>query len=406
MSAPSRADAQALDAADPLADFRTRYVPLADDVLAYFDGNSLGRPLTAIARMWADFPQSQWANRLIRGWTEGWMDLPGQVGDELGSALLGAAAGQTVLADSTTVNFYKAMRAALNLRPDRTRVVLDRANFPTDRYVVESLARDLGLEIVWITPGEFGGVTVGDLQPVLDDRVAVVTLSQIAYHSGYLSDMDAINSAVHAVGALTVWDLSHSVGVYPVELDRTEADFAVGCSYKFVGGGPGAPAFLYAAARHHGRLDQPIWGWLGRSDSFEMAQDYIPAAGVAPMLSGTPPVPAMLAVREGVRHLAAIGIDRVHAKAVALTDFALTLYDNWLAPLGFGLASPRDAAVRGAHLSVTRADARELCARLVAAGVIPDFRTPDAIRIGLSPVPASYTEVWDGLSRFAELAAG
>ena len=405
MSNPTRSDAEAFDDADQLAPFRSRYVPMDTDVIAYFDGNSLGRPLQAIVDVWSNFPREQWARRLIRGWSEGWMDLPVQVGDELAATLLGAGPRQTVIADSTTVNFFKAMRAAVNLLPDRKRVVIDRANFPTDRYVVESLARDLGLEIVWISPSEYGGVTAEDLSAVLDERVAVVTLSQIAYHSGYVNDMSAINAAAHGVGALTVWDLSHSVGAYPVQLDSTATDFAVGCTYKFVGGGPGAPAFLYAAERHHGKLDQPIWGWLGRSDSFEMAQDYIPAAGIRPMLSGTPPIPAILAVREGVRHLAEIGIDAIRAKAVALTEFVLSIYDDRLAPLNFGLASPRDPALRGAHLSVTRSDARELCAALVEAGVIPDFRTPDAIRIGLSPVPGSFVEAWDGMDRFVEIAA-
>ena len=401
----TREQAVAADAADPLAAFRDRYLPMAPDVVAYLDGNSLGRPLASIARVWSDFTAEQWAGRLIRGWSEGWMELPEIVGDELGAATLGAAPGQTVIADSTTVNFYKAMRAALNLRTGRRTIVVDTDNFPTDRYVAESLARDLGLDIVWVTGSAFGGVTVDDLLPHLDASVAVLTLSQIAYRSGYLADVQSITAAAHDVGALVVWDLSHSVGSTPIELDAWEVDFAVGCTYKFVGAGPGAPAFCYVNARHHAGLDQPIWGWLGRQDSFEMEHGYRPAAGVRSMVSGTPSVLGILAVREGVRVIAEAGIGAVRAKAVALTELAIARYDSVLAQLGFGLGSPRDAAQRGAHVSVTRADARELCARLIAVGVVPDYRTPDAIRIGLSPLPTGFVEVWDAVEVIRAVAS-
>lgn len=400
----TREQAVAADAADPLAAFQDRYLPAGSDVLAYLDGNSLGRPLVSIAQVWAEFTTQQWAGRLIRGWSEGWLELPEIVGDELAVAALGAAAGQTVIADSTTVNFYKAFRAALNLRPGRRRVVLDVDNFPTNRYVVESLARDLGLEIVWLTGTAFGGVCLDDVLAVLDSGVAVLTLSQIAYRSGYLADVPAITGAAHAVGALVVWDLCHSVGSTPIHLDAWEVDFAVGCTYKFVGAGPGAPAFCYVNARHHGGLDQPIWGWLGRRDSFEMEQGYRPAPGIRSMISGTPAVLGILAVREGARVIAEAGIEPIRAKVVALTEMVVSLFDSRLAALGFGLGSPRDASVRGGHVSITRADARELCVRLTEAGVLPDFRTPDAIRLGLSPLPTRFTEVWDAVDTLAELA--
>ena len=400
-----RSAAAALDAADPLASFRGHYLPQTDDVVAYLDGNSLGRPLAAIADAWSDLANRQWAGRLIRGWTEGWMELPEVVGDELAAAALGAAAGQTVIADSTTVNFYKAVRAALNLRPGRRKVVIDRDNFPTNRYVVESLVKDLGLEAVWLTGTDGGGISVADVTAHLDDDVAVVTMSHVAYQSGYLADAQAITAAAHEAGALVVWDMCHSVGSAPITLDAWEVDFAVGCTYKFVGAGPGAPAFSYVNARHHAGLDQPIWGWLGRENAFEMEQGYVPAPGIRSMLSGTPTIPGILAVREGARVIAEAGIDAIRAKVVGLTEMVIALTDEWLVPLGFRLGSPRDAARRGGHVSIRREDARQLCATLIDAGVLPDFRAPDAIRIGLSPLPATYTEVYDAMAVIRDLSA-
>jgi len=393
-----RADAESLDAADPLASFRRRYLRQSDDVVAYLDGNSLGRPLASIAEAWSDLAHHQWAGRLIRGWSEGWMDLPEVVGDELGAAALGAAAGQTVIADSTTVNFYKAIRAALNSRPGRSKVLIDRDNFPTNRYVVESLVRDLGLRTVWLTGTDPGaGISVADVLKAVDEDTAVVTLSHIAYRSGYLADAQAITAAAHSVGAMVVWDLCHSVGAVPISLDDWGIDFAVGCTYKFVGAGPGAPAFCYVNSRHHHGLDQPIWGWLGRRDSFEMGHGYVPAPGIRSMLSGTPAIPGILAVREGAKVIAEAGIGAIRAKGTALTGMALTLADQWLVPAGFGLGSPRNPTQRGGHLSITRSDARDLCRKLIGNGVLSDFRTPDAIRLGLSPLPTSFAEVWDAM---------
>ncbi|MEO7125500.1 MAG: kynureninase [Nakamurella sp.] len=396
-----RSAAEAADAADPLAAFRDRFLPHGDDVVAYLDGNSLGRPIRAVRDAWLDLVDHQWGQRLIRSWAAGpsggWMDLPETVGNELGAAMLGAAGGQTIIADSTTINLYKAMRAALALRPDRRVILIDRDNFPTDRFVVESIAREFNYEIRWVA---------GDFVESIADDVAVVTASHVAYHSGYIADVAAITARAHEAGALVVWDLCHSVGAIPIQLDAWDVDFAVGCTYKFIGGGPGAPAFIYAAARHLGQLRQPLWGWLGRRDPFEMEQNYIPAGGIRSMMSGTPTIPGILAVREGVRLIGEAGIDAVRAKSVALTEMVLTMYDAVLAPLGFELGSPRDPARRGAHVTIRRADARELTAEIIARGVIPDFRTPDGIRLGLSPLPASFTEVWDAVEIIRQVAVG
>jgi kynureninase len=400
MTTIDRSRAEALDAADPLARFRDRFLPQGADVVAYLDGNSLGRPIRAVREAWLDLVDRQWGERLIRSWSPGpdggWMELPEQVGDELAGAMLGAAPGQTIIADSTTINFYKALRAALALRPDRRVILMDRDNFPTDRFVAESIATEFDYEIRWV-PSDFA-------DPIGDD-VAVLTASHIAYHSGYVADVAAITARAHEAGAVVVWDLCHSVGVYPVQLDAWQVDFAVGCTYKFVGGGPGAPAFLYAATRHHDNLRQPLWGWLGRRDPFEMEQGYLPAAGVRSMMSGTPSIPGILAVRAGTALIAEAGIEAIRDKSVALTEFAIDMYDAVLAPLGFDLGSPRESQRRGGHVTIRRGDARELTQAIIARGVIPDFRTPDGIRLGLSPLPATFTEVWDAVEIIRQVAA-
>jgi kynureninase len=400
MTTIDRSRAEALDAADPLARFRDRFLPQGADVVAYLDGNSLGRPIRAVREAWLDLVDRQWGERLIRSWTPGpdggWMELPEQVGDELAGAMLGAAPGQTIIADSTTINFYKALRAALALRPDRRVILMDRDNFPTDRFVAESIATEFDYETRWV-PSDFA-------DPIGDD-VAVLTASHIAYHSGYVADVAAITARAHEAGAVVVWDLCHSVGVYPVQLDAWQVDFAVGCTYKFVGGGPGAPAFLYAATRHHDNLRQPLWGWLGRRDPFEMEQGYLPAAGVRSMMSGTPSIPGILAVRAGTALIAEAGIEAIRDKSVALTEFAIDMYDAVLAPLGFNLGSPRESQRRGGHVTIRRGDARELTQAIIARGVIPDFRTPDGIRLGLSPLPATFTEVWDAVEIIRQVAA-
>jgi kynureninase len=400
MTTIDRSRAEALDAADPLARFRDRFLPQGADVVAYLDGNSLGRPIRAVREAWLDLVDRQWGERLIRSWTPGpdggWMELPEQVGDELAGAMLGAAPGQTIIADSTTINFYKALRAALALRPDRRVILMDRDNFPTDRFVAESIATEFDYETRWV-PSDFA-------DPIGDD-VAVLTASHIAYHSGYVADVAAITARAHEAGAVVVWDLCHSVGAYPVQLDAWQVDFAVGCTYTFVGGGPGAPAFLYAATRHHDNLRQPLWGWLGRRDPFEMEQGYLPAAGVRSMMSGTPSIPGILAVRAGTALIAEAGIEAIRDKSVALTEFAIDMYDAVLAPLGFDLGSPRESQRRGGHVTIRRGDARELTQAIIARGVIPDFRTPDGIRLGLSPLPATFTEVWDAVEIIRQVAA-
>ena len=406
--APSRAEAEALDADDPLAGFRERFVIGADtgDVVAYLDGNSLGRlPRSTVERLRL-LVEHEWGSQLIRSWDVAWASLPGRVGDLIGAAALGAAPGQVVVADSTSVCLFKALHAAAGLRPARTVLVASDADFPTDRYVVEAVAAQRGLQMRWVSPVPGVGVTPDLLAPALAGDVAAVALSHVDYRTAQVADLAAITRLAHDAGAVAVWDLSHSAGSVPVGLDDAEVDLAVGCTYKYLNGGPGAPAFLYAADRHHAGLSQPVPGWFGAEDVFAMAPAYKPAAGIERMLSGTPPVLGLVAVEEGVRLVAEAGIDAIRTKGVALTELVVRLADCWLAPLGVEVASPRDPSERGAHVVLRHRDARRWCERLVAAGVVGDFRNPDLWRVGLSPLTTSYAEVWTAMDISRDLLAG
>ncbi|MER5388771.1 kynureninase [Saccharopolyspora sp. NPDC002686] len=403
---PTLEDARRFDAEDPLSGFRDRFVAPDDEgIVAYLDGNSLGRPPKATLARLDSLVRGEWGTGLIRSWSEGWMELPVQVGDRLGAAALGAAPGQVVVADSTSVCLYKVLRAAVALRPGRTEIVTDRHNFPTDNYVVQGVADELGLAVRWIDSDPEGGVTAEELAAVLSERTAVVVLSHVAYRSAFIADMAAITELGHSCGALVVWDLCHSVGSVPVELDALGVDFAVGCTYKFLNAGPGAPAFVYVRAEHQEAFRQPIWGWMGSDLPFAMEHGYQPAAGVRRALSGTPPITGMVGVDEGVALVAEAGIDRIRAKAVELGEMVIELADEWLVPLGMRVASPRDAELRGGHVTVARADGEELSRRLIDDGVIIDFRPPDGIRIGLSPLTTSFAETWQAMDAMRRIAA-
>jgi kynureninase len=393
------ARAEALDAADPLAHLRERFLtPDGFDVVSYLDGNSLGRPLRATAQLLDEFVREQWAGRLIRGWTDGWLEWPLQLGDRLGAVALGAAAGQVVVADSTTVLLYKLSRAAVDARPGRRKVVLDTDNFPTDRYVLEGIAAERGLTLVWIETDPLTGVTPDQVREVVDEDTALVLFSHVAYRSGWLADAAEINRIAHAVGALTLWDLSHSVGSVPVRLDDWGVDLAVGCTYKYLNGGPGAPAFGYLRRELQGELRQPIQGWMGHRAAFEMGPGHEPAEGIRALLSGTPPILAMVPLQANLDMLAEAGISAVRAKSIELTSYAVELADRWLAPLGVEVVSPRAAAHRGGHVTLRREGFEQLLQGLWEKGVIPDYRRPDGIRIGPAPLSTSFVEVYRGLS--------
>ncbi len=393
---PSSAD---LDAADPLAGFRDRFVP-SPGLVAYLDGNSLGRPLVASADRIERLVREEWAGRLIRGWDEGWIELPLRLGDELGRVALGAAPGQTAFGDSTTVLIYKQVRAALALRPGRDELVISRDDFPTDRYVLEGIAAEAGATLRWLEPGD---VTPDAVAAAVGERTAVVVLSAIAYRSGFAAEVERITEVAHAAGALVLWDLCHAVGVWPLELDAWGVDLAVGCSYKYLNGGPGAPAFAYVAAALQPEYGQPIQGWLGSAAPFEMGQGYVPADGMRRVLSGTPPIVGMAGLEPAIAVLSEAGVDVVRAKSMLLTEHAVALADELLPPAG--LSTTRDPARRGSHITLDHPDFERVMPRLWERGVIPDFRRPAGIRLGLSPLSTSFAELEAGVHAIAEQLA-
>jgi kynureninase len=386
--AVTRAEAAALDAADPLAAFRERFV-LTGPERIYLDGNSLGRlPLATRDRLreLAD----QWGDVLVSGWPE-WIDAPARVGDRLAEGVLGAAPGEVIVGDSTTVNLYKLCSAALDLRAGA--LVTNRDNFPTDRYVLEGLAAQRGLELR----------LVDDLDAGLPGA-AVVVASHVDYRTGEIADMRGLTDRARQHGARVVWDLSHSAGAVPVDLHGAGAELAVGCTYKYLNAGPGAPAFLYVARELQGAVRSPIWGWFGQRDQFAMERPYDPVDGVGRFLAGTPPILELAAVESGVALTVEAGVDRLYAKATALCELIVALHDAWLAPLGFTLGSPRDPARRGSHVSVRHEEAWPICRALIErAKVVPDFRGPDSIRLGVAPLYTRFADVWDALDRLRGL---
>ncbi len=400
----AEADPVALDAADVLAPFRRRFV-IPDPDVFYLDGNSLGRPPLAALERLARVAAQEWAGELIRGWDH-WLDEPLRVGNLLGTAILGAREDEVAICDSTTVDFYRLASAALDARPGRRFVITDRANFPTDRYVLEGLARDRDREIAWLDADVVDGPTVADVAAALEAHpgdVALVTLSHVNYRSAAIADLPAITALAHEAGALVVWDLSHSGGSIPVGLAEHGVDLAIGCTYKYLNGGPGAPAYLYVRRDLQDELRNPIQGWFGQADQFEMGQGFRARPGIAGWLTGTPGILGLAAAEEGIKVTAEAGIDRIRAKGIALTEYAVALHDALLAPLGFTLGSPREAARRGAHVSIRRADARDLTRRMIAARILPDFRAPDSIRLGLSPLTTSFADVRRAFDAIAEL---
>jgi kynureninase len=386
--------------ADPLASYRDLFIG-ADQPLVYFDGNSLGRPLKATVEHLARFVEHEWGGRLIRRWDELWMEQPLRLGDELGRVALGAAPGQTAIGDSTTVLLYKLMRAGVAARPGRTELVVDRDNFPTDRYVAEGVARECGLTLRWIESDPETGVTVEQVRQVVGEQTALVALSHVAYRSAWIAEADEITRLVHDAGGLVLWDLCHSAGAVPVELDTWGADLAVGCTYKYLNGGPGSPAFCYVAERHLETITQPIQGWMGNSEVFLMGPDYVPHPSIRRMLSGTPPILAMVALQDMLALLDDVGIDAIRAKSLALTELTIELAERHLTSYAVQVASPRDPARRGGHVNLTHPRMADVTALLWERDVIPDYRDPGGLRIGLSPLSTSYDEVERGIQAIA-----
>lgn len=403
-----RAQAEARDASDALAPFRDEFA-IVEDGTIYLDGNSLGRlPYATLGRI-EQVVAGGWGTGLVRSWDD-WVDLPTRVGDLLGASLLGARPGEVAIADSTSVNLYKLADAALDAHPHGRVIVTDDQNFPTDRYVLQGLAAQRGLELrafasdpVHGPDGDSLGAALRTTHPAGAD-IALVCLSHVGYKSGAIADMATLTWLAHEVGAPVLWDLCHSVGAVPIDLTGSGADLAVGCTYKYLNAGPGAPAFAYVRSEVQPFVRQPIWGWFAQEDQFEMGPEYRPVTGIRQQVVGTPPVLGVVAVEEGVGILARAGMDALRAKSVALTEFAVELHDEWLAPVGFTLASPRDPDRRGSHVSLAHPEARKLCQALIEQGVVPDFRTPDVVRLGLAPLYTRFVDVWDGMDRLRALA--
>ena len=422
---PSRQSASELDSQDPLASYRNQFI-VNDPDLIYLDGNSLGRmPKIVIERM-KKAVEEEWGTDLIRGWNKGWWEAPRRIGEKIAS-LLGAAEGQVVVGDQTSINLFKLVTAALMLRPDRKRIITDTFNFPSDLYILQGI-----IKLLSYSDGRVGGegldtdyrptrppppyrdheilrigaidddVTpdLAALESAINEDMALVTLSHVTFKSGYLYDMAYITELAHRKGALVVWDLSHSAGAVPIKLDKCNVDFAIGCTYKYLNGGPGAPAFLYVNKSLQNDAISPIWGWWGQRDPFALDLDYQPAPGIQRFLAGTAPMLSMIAMEEALTPILNAGMDAIRAKSILMTDYASYLTDHLLAPLGFLLGSPRDSARRGSHISIRHPDGYRINRAMIEdMNVIPDFRAPDNIRLGFAPLYISFTDIWEGFDR-------
>jgi kynureninase len=392
--------ARRLDGGDVLAEFRDKFV-ITDPDLIYADGNSLGRLPKASAECIETTVRREWGDRLIRGWNAGWFDSAARVGDKIGQ-LIGAGPGRVVVSDTTSINLFKLTMAALSLRPERSRIISDVLNFPSDLYILQGCIDLLGnrhhLDLI---PSDDGlTVDMQTLYDTIDEKTALVTLSQVVFKSAYLYDVEAVTRKAHEAGALVLWDMSHSAGVVPAELDRWNVDLAVGCTYKYLNGGPGAPAFLYVRPDLQDKTVQPIWGWFGQKRPFDFGLDYDPADGIKRFLVSSPPILSLSAMEASIDILLEAGIDRIRAKSTDLTAYLIFLCDTRLKPLGFELGTPRDPERRGSHISLQHREAYRINRALIdEMNVIPDFREPNIIRLGLSPLYNSFADVWGMVER-------
>ena len=398
--------AQALDAADPLASFRQHFI-FPDPALIYLDGNSLGRLPAASPVLSRHIVEHTWGDRLIRSWNEGWFDLPERIGAKI-ARLIGADADEVIVADSTSVNLFKLAVAALRHQAGRARILTDDLNFPSDLYILQGaidlLGRGHRLEVVPSPDGIHGPAQ--ELDAALDTDVALLTLSHTVFKSSYTYDMAALTARAHAAGALVLWDLSHSAGSVPVDLHAAGADLAIGCGYKYLNGGPGAPAFLYIRRELQEALHNPISGWMGQANLFAFGLDYAPAPGLRRFLTGTPPVLSLALLEAGVETLLAAGMPALRAKSLQQTGYLIGLWETHLAPLGYTLNSPRDPQQRGSHISLGHPEGLRIARTLIdELNVLPDFRAPDNIRLGIAPLYNSFADIHTAVQRMAQVVA-
>ena len=416
-----RSTALALDAADQLAAYREQFVITNPD-LCYLDGNSLGRlPKATIERV-SNFVLNEWGTELVDGWAH-WIDEAQVAGDLLGRAVLGAAAGQVLVCDTTSVNFYQLCVAAIKARPGRKTVIIDASNFPTDRYILQGIADQFGLNLVTLNNDGSGGPNSGNhrtvdvdadcemitaemLAPLLNDDVALVTFQAIHYRSGSRPNIKAITDLVRSHGGLVVWDASHAAGAIELDFDANGVDLAVGCTYKYGNAGPGSPAWLYVRKSLQAELRVPIQGWFAQDDQFVMGPIFEPNHEIRGFQIASPSIIGIRGVQASYEMIEAATIEAIAAKAALGTDMMVALFDAWLAPLGFTLLTPRDSSLRGGHITIGHPEAKRIAAALRKfANVVPDYRVPDSIRLAIAPLPTSFIEVWDGFARIRDSVA-
>ena len=409
MKVTDREYALELDRKDPLAHFKSQFV-IGDPEMCYLDGNSLGRLPKATITAINDFMTKEWGPEVVTGWSH-WVDEAQPTGDLLGAAALGAAPGQVLVCDTTSVNFYQLCLAAIHARPSRKTIITDAANFPTDRYILDGIAKQFGLNLVIIENEDpavatHERITTEVLAPYLNDDVALVTLEVIQYRSGARTDLKSITDQVRAIGALVVWDASHAVGAIELNLDANGVDLCVGCTYKYGNSGPGSPAWLYVSKRVQSELQVPIQGWFAQDAQFEMGPVFERSQTIRGFQIASPSLMGIRCVQTAFSMIKEAGIDAIAHKAAVGTQMMIELYDEWLAPLGIELNTSRNAKERGGHISLVHPDAAQICVALrTMANVIPDYRTPNSIRLAISPLPTSYVEIWDGFERMRDLVA-
>ncbi len=396
--------ARKLDLSDPLKKYKDDFF-IPDKNLLYLDGNSLGRPPKAALLKARELLEQQWGERLIRSWNEGWLDLSKRIGDKI-AHLIGASPGEVIIADSTSVNLHKLVVAALNFQPDRNNLVSDDLNFPSDIYILQGIIKLLGRNYqLKIIPSEDGihGPEVA-LHKAMDAHTALLTLSHTAFKSGYVYDMKSMSHQAHEKGALVLWDLSHSTGAVPVDLGQAHVDMAVGCTYKYLNGGPGAPAFLYVKKELQEKLFNPISGWMGHKKMFDFSMDYLPAEGITQFMTGTPAILSMAMIEPGVDLLLDAGIDKLSQKSQQLTEYFHALWEEFLKDLGFQFDSPLKKEKRGAHVSLSHANALEIDLALIhKRALIPDFRAPDKLRFGMAALYTSFEDVFQTVQYLKEV---
>ncbi len=409
MKVTDREYALELDRKDPLAHFKSQFV-IGDPEMCYLDGNSLGRLPKATITAINDFMTKEWGPEVVTGWSH-WVDEAQPTGDLLGEAALGAAAGQVLVCDTTSVNFYQLCLAAIHARPGRKTIITDAANFPTDRYILDGIAKQFDLKLVIIENEDpaiatHERITTDVLSPYLNDDVALVTLEVIQYRSGARTDLKSITDQVRAIGGLVVWDASHAVGAIELNLDAHGVDLCVGCTYKYGNSGPGSPAWLYVSKRVQSELQVPIQGWFAQDAQFEMGPVFERSQTIRGFQIASPSLMGIRCVQTAFSMIKEAGIDAIAHKAAVGTQMMIELYDEWLAPLGIELNTSRDPKERGGHISLVHPDAAQICVALrTMANVIPDYRTPNSIRLAISPLPTSYVEIWDGFARMRDLVA-